>query len=194
LLAGILVTAVLSRTGSADSVHPVKPLTAGLAFMGYAGATNGVAENGLGPTAELALGCGRTQYFLETGVAWMKLGVVEPQPGAFVWRGALGARWIARSFDFDRGGAVEMTLDALAGANKIWWDEGGDAVRPEFAAGVGFQMRKFHSPHFMARFGIRFYFAPTDDAVMPALRCTGKCPTPTPLTDGGVMFSFGGAM
>ena len=72
LLAGILVTAVLSRTGFADSAHPVRRLSAGLSFSGYAGATNVVPENGLGPTAEVALGFGSTQIFVEGGPAWLR--------------------------------------------------------------------------------------------------------------------------
>lgn len=194
LLAGILVTAVLSRTGFADSVHPVRTLSAGLSFSGYAGATNGVPTNGVGPTAEVALGFGRTQLFLEGGPAWLKLGVLEPREDAFVVRGALGARWIARSFEFDNAGAVEMTLDALAGANKISRGADDRVVRPELALGVALQMRKFRNPHMSVHFRIRLYFTPTDDNAMTTARCTGGCESMSSFTDGGMMFSIGGGL
>jgi hypothetical protein len=188
LLAGILLLAVLSRTAAAD-VHPVRPLSAAVYFSGYSGAVNGVGENGIGPTADLALGLGRTQVFLEGGVAWVNFGEIEPRPTGVMTRGGLGARWIARSFAFEDEGAIEMTLEAIAGASKIWWDAGGTLVRPDFGLGVAIQARKFRSPHASLRFQLRAYFAPTDDEVTTA-RCTRPCAPATGI-DGGLMFSIG---
>lgn len=193
LLAGILLLAVLSRTAAADEVHPVKSLSAGLYFSGYGGGLNGVGESGMGPTAEVSFGSGRAHYFLEAGVAWMNLRALEPRESGFMTRGGLGARWIARSFDFDDEGAVEMAVDAVIGARKTWWESGGALVRPDISFGVGIQMRKFRKPHAAVRFHIRAYFAPADDDATVTARCTGDCPSSSSsFTDSGMMFSIGG--
>jgi hypothetical protein len=193
LLAGIVLSAAPAFADG--GVHPVKTLSAGLYFSGYGGALNGVSESGMGPKAELALGDGRTQYFVEAGLAWVTLGEVETYESGFMTRGGLGARWIARSFDFDDAGAVEMTLDAVLGASKVWWESSGELVRPELSFGVGLQMRKFSGPHASIRFNVRAYFAPTDDdAATPVARCTSDCESSAPIANGGMMFSIGGAM
>ena len=193
LLAGIIALAVLPRTAAAE-VYPVKQLTGGLAFVGYSGSLNGVTETGIGPQADVAVRMGRrTQLVVEAGLSRMHVGDVEPvQPGVLV-RGAAGARWIALSFDFEGEGAVEMTLDALAGANKIWWDDGGTLVRPELGFGVAIQARKYRSPHVSFGFRIRVYFSPADDTPMTAARCTGSCGT-SPMQNGGTMFAIWGAL
>jgi len=197
LVAGIMMLAVLSRTAAADDeearVHPVRPLTTGLYFTGLGGAIDGVSTGGMGPTVELALGAGRTQVFVEGGVAWMQYGSLESREG-FMVRGGVGARWIARSFELGDEAAVEMTLDGLVGADKIWWEHGGRLVRPELGLGVGLQMRKFHAPHVHLRFIVRVLFTPTDDDGMTAARCTGRCASASPLANGGMMFSIGGAL
>jgi hypothetical protein len=156
-------------------------------FVDRQGALDGVTENGYGPTLELALGAGRTQYFLEGGVGWMTRGNHIREPG-FMVRGGLGARYIARSFDFQGEGAIEMTLDGLVGAEKTWWRD--DAiVRPDFVLGVGLQMRKYGDPHVMIRASIRVFFAPTPgDDPMTAARDTTPAAA---LTNGGLMFAVG---
>lgn len=198
LLAGMLLLAVVPRTAIAEDedpdVEPVKTVTGGLYFSGHAGTLDGVAAGGLGPTAELALGSGRTQYVLEGGVAWVTLGASDVTDDGVMVRGALGARWIARSFDFDREGALEMTLAGLAGVRKSWWDARGEVVRPELGFGAGLQMRKYRRPHLGIRFEIRVVFTPGHDGAMTAARCTGDCEDAAPASSAGMMFSIGGAL
>jgi len=191
MLAGILLTAVLSRTAIADpeasEVHPVKPFSVAAQYVMRAAALDGVSESGGGPTIELALGSGRTQYFLEGGLGWMSYGV-EPYETGFMVRGGVGARYIARSFQFGDGGAVEMTLDGLVGVERTRLDDD-TIVRPEFALGVGLQARVFDNPRFLIRFSLRVFFAPTGNDRMLAARGTEPS---VPLTNGGLMFGVGG--
>lgn len=197
LLAGIFLIAVLSRTVAAEDedpdVRPASPLGFAIYFTGHGGAIGGVAEGGMGPTVELALGAGRAQYFLEGSVAWVALGTEQVVTGVMA-RGGLGARWIARSFELGDSGALEMTIGGLAGASKIWWDQGGELVRPEFGFGVGIQMRKFHRPRTTFRFDLRVFFAPTDDVPIAAARCASACASSSPITNGGLMVSMGGGL
>ena len=196
LVAGILLLA--SAATADDEVTSVKRVTAALYFSGHGGAINGVSEGGMGPAVELAGGFGRTQVFLEGGIAWTTLGAVEPFETGFMVRGGVGARWIARSFELDHEGAVEMTFNGLVGVQRIWWDESeqppDDLTRPEFGLGVGLQMRKFKNPHVSIRFEMRVFFAPSDRETTTAARCAGECASDAPLTNGGLMFNVGAAL
>jgi hypothetical protein len=195
MLAGILLTAVLCRTALADpeasQVGPVPAWSIGLAFTGHGGAIAGVPHSGLGPTVDVALGAGRTQYFVEGGPQWISFGTAMPYHRGFMLRGALGARYIARSFEIGyREGAVEMLLEGTAGAQKIWIEDGDERARPELGIGVGLQLRKYRRPQLAIRMSIRLVFTPGDEAPEIAARTT----QPSSFSSGGFLFSVGGAM
>jgi hypothetical protein len=199
IAAGILLLALTGVAG-ADVVadrHPVKPLSWALYFSGLGGSANDVGIVGLGPSAEVALGFDRTQLFVEGGAYYASAGTPPENMAGFLVRGGAGARWIARSFEMDDEGAVEMVLDGVVGAEKFWWENGENLLRPEFAAGVGLQVRKYAHPAFAVRFTIRIYFAPSDDQIhvpmAAAARCAGDC-APERHTSGGIMFAIGGGL
>jgi hypothetical protein len=188
----LVLIGVLSSTAAAEPV-PVRRVTAGLYFAGGASGIGDVPVGGMGPTAELAVGWGRSQLFVENGAAWMKIGPQTTGTRAFQLRGALGARWIARSLGFDDFGALEMTLEALGGVQRLTWD-GGSLVRPEVALGTGVQVRKYSSPHVTVRFGVRVVFTPraaADESL--AMRCTGEC-TSGGRANTGIMVVVGASL
>jgi len=197
--AGILLLAVLCRTVVADPersrVHPVKRLTFGAFFVGHGGTLDGESEGGMGPVVEVAYGSGRTQYFVETGFAWVTLTDEysnELDTGKQL-RGGIGARYIARSFPMDNDGAVEMILEGAVGAHKFWWASGDELVRPEISFGFGLQTRKYEDPHVSVRFGLRVFFAPTGEHTTTTARCTGTCDTST-VSNAGILGFIGGAL
>lgn len=177
-------------------VEPFRRFSAAIYFAGHGGAINGVNEGGMGPGAEVALGSGRKQLFVEGALAWLTAGVAPDYTRGFMVRGGVGARWIARSFDIERDGGIEMIFDGVVGAQKMWWDDV-TIVRPEISGGVGLQVRKYRTPGFAIRFTIRVFFAPTDDVIpmKTAARCQKPCEQTTPShTNGGIMFAIGGGL
>ncbi len=194
LLAGILGLAVLSRTASADVEDgreaPVPWGAVGLAFTGQGGSLGGVPLGSMGPTAEIAFGANRTQYVLEGGVAWARLGTLDLEERGMQLRGAAGVRWIARSFELERRAAVELTLDAFGGVRKYWWRGGGELVQPEFDVGFGIQTRHLRSPHAVLRVSMRVVLSPDDDA-MTSARCTGDCDPRSGLSNAGFLVHVG---
>lgn len=188
--AAFVVIGVLSSTAAADEprVRPVRPVSAGVFFTGGATAVAESSASMIGASVELAAGWGRTQLFVENGFAWMQIGPqLAPRSGRML-RGALGVRWIARSWQIDRSAAVEMPFEAVAGAQRVSWDDQ-VLVRPEIAVGTGIQIRAFQRPRFTVRFGMRVVWTPPDDAAV-AMRCTGDC-APSPRGNTGFMVVLG---
>jgi hypothetical protein len=194
LVAGIVLLAVLCRTVVAEPeearVHRLKRWTVGAFFVGHSGTIDSEPESGMGPVVELARGLGRSQVFVEVGLAWITVG--DERDKAKQLRGNLGARWIARSFAIDAAGAVEMFLESAVGAHEYWFDTGDEIVRPEISLGVGLQARKYEDPHLSFRFGMRVYFAPVDRDEMAVARCAGNCRST--VLNGGILFEIGVAL
>jgi hypothetical protein len=191
------VLAVLWGTAAADDdeprVRPLRKASVGVAFSGGGGAINGVSTGGLGPIVEVGVGVNRTLIFLEGGYNWSTLGTEGEIDTGHQLRGALGARWIARSLDIERAAAIELVLEGLAGAHKYWWKQTGELVRPEFTIGWGLQVRKYRSPHVMFRFGFRMFWAPTDDDRVTTV-ARGAARSDLPATNGGFIVVVGGAL
>lgn len=194
MLAGILLIAVLSRTAHADpersEVVPVPAWSIGLAMAAHSGTVAGQPSAGYGPSAELAIGARRTQLFLEGGPQWIWLGMPGALERGLLLRGAVGARYLARSFELGGAGAMEMLIEGVGGAQKIWL-AADDITRPELAFGIGFQVRRYARRQITMRVSIRAMFTPGGAHSDSAARTTQPS---SAFANGGPMVLLGGAM
>jgi hypothetical protein len=157
--------------------------TRSIAIGGYGHSTHvaGHSEGGFGPTLELAYGRGRWQYLAEGSYAsadrdptMTPLSPGQTRIEGHVWRGALGARWLARQFTPDSSGGVELFLMSLAGMQHYHYAGGSKLTRPEVAFGVGIQGRIYRKPRVAFRLDMRLLFTP-DDADSALVRCRDLC-------------------
>jgi hypothetical protein len=185
---------VLSGTASADveesSIAPVPPVSAGIFFTGF----GGTGVGGMGPTVEVAFGANQTQYVLEGGISWVRAGVPEHEIKGRQLRGAAGLRWIARSFELDRNGAIEFALEAFGGVHRIAWYDGGDLTQPEFSFGWVVQGRHYRRPGVRMGMSMRAVLtrAPEDDKVFA--RCATCEPTKGTFSSAGIMIMIGASL
>ncbi len=183
VLASLLAPAAASAERRAVVEHPPLPTWAiGLSFSGFAGSLGPVAVDGMGGTAELALGRGRWQ--LVGDVTVMRVTVTDrdaPELAGMREHVGLGIRYLARSIHLDRTGGVELVLEAGAGAEQYRWSGRGRLVRPDLDFGWSVRMRMFRLP-LSVSFGIRLAVAPAFAESGPVARivCRGTCPTSAP--------------
>jgi hypothetical protein len=157
--------------------------TKSIAIGGYGHGTRvgGQSEGGFGPTLELAYGRGRWQYLAEGSYASSSFD--DPDAPAstpstermridgHVWRGALGARFLARQFMPDSSGGIELFLLSLVGMEHFHYSGGSKLTRPEVALGMGVQGRVYKKPHLAFRLDVRLLFTPNDsDSALVACR------------------------
>jgi hypothetical protein len=148
--------------------------TRSIAIGGYGHGTRvgGQSEGGFGPTLELAYGRGRWQYLAEGSYASSSFDDPNAPPATtstermridgHVWRGALGARFLARQFMPDSSGGVELFLLSLVGMEHFHYSGGAKLTRPEVALGMGVQGRVYKKPHLAFRLDVRLLFTPND--------------------------------
>lgn len=185
------VASVAHADDGEEEVVPMPRHAATLAIAGYSGKLSGLSEGGWGPNLELALGHRRWQYFVELGAAKVSIGPEGHETDGSQVRGGVGVRWLARSFEIDRFGAVEMHLEAITGLEKFWWDDGNRLVRPDLGVGVGYQLRHFGKHDKLAfRLSARVMFAPADRTAATAL-CRGTCTMPASTSNAGLGAVFG---
>ncbi len=143
----------------------------------------------MGPGLELALGSGRWQYFGELALAHVD--TETTMASGWMGRGGLGVRWIARQFQPEPGGAVELFLEAVTGVERYWWQDGGQLTRPDLGAGVGMQVRVWALHGLTLRLDTRVVFTPSDrDAALVACR-GGGCPAGTSTSVAGFVGGLG---
>jgi hypothetical protein len=162
----------------------------GLAFAGHASHIGATNEGGMGANLEGALGLDRTQYFAEVMLASATLDGM-PDVNGYFGRAGVGARWLARQFQPERGGGIEMFLEAVTGVERYWWRDGGTLTRPDLGLGVGVQLRAWQVHGATLRIGSRVMFAPTDrESSLVACRGTG-CPAGTATSVAGFVTTVG---
>jgi hypothetical protein len=163
--------------------------------MAHGTRIGGMTEGGFGPGLEFALGRGRVQYVAEASLAtagfesWHADASDQRIDG---WQGRAGidVRWLARSFELDSSGAVEMYMEATTGLERYWWHGGGRLTRPDFGAGAGLDVRAFKRPHLTVRFDFRVMFTPSDtDSALVA--CRGTCPATMGMSTAGLLGGMG---
>ncbi len=177
IVLGAAGTAAAGHTPDEDGVVGNADHAFGVALLGQAGRIGGVGEGGIGMTLEAALGRGRWQYFVEASAARVGLenATEEMTFDGTLGRGALGARWIARQFQMDGEGGVELYLLGAAGLQRFWWDDGGKLTRPEVDVGWGTQVRLWKwRTEVAVRIDMRVVFTPSDPA-SPLVACRGAC-------------------
>jgi hypothetical protein len=161
-----------------------------IGMVGHAHHLGGVDEGGVGADIEYALGSDRTQYFAELTWSSEKIAAMQGASSGATGtsgRGGVGVRWLARQFQLDHGGGMELFLEAVTGVERIWWEDGGRLTRPDLGLGVGLQGRAWAFHGFTVRLGSRVMFAPTDrDSSLIACRGTG-CPMGTSTSIAGFM-------
>lgn len=121
----------------------------------------GQSEGGFGAIAEIALGNGRWQYLAEGLVGSASLGDPNDQlmhVGGRMLHGAAGVRWIARQFQPESSGGVELFLMGLGGVERFYFDDGERILRTNAELGVGVQVRRYERPHITVRFDGRIVF------------------------------------
>lgn len=199
LRAGILLLIAAAPAHADVETSKVRPFPSSsmtVGVVGHAGKLAGITESGWGPMLEFAVGGGRWQYLAEASLQFGHLGTKEDFEidGRRV-RGGLGVRWLARSFELGRRGAIDMHLEGLAGVSRYDFDGMNRIVRPDLAVGVGYQIRVFgHMRVNQAglRLSARVFFAPTDRDTITAA-CAGTCPTMTTAnSNSGLVAVFGG--
>lgn len=167
--------------GEQDYVGMPK-LSAAFGIQGHASRLGARTEGGFGPTFELALGRGRWQYVAEGSIAtsgmevWTTPTILTKIDGRLV-RGNLGLRWIARQFQTDRSGALELLLLSGLGVQRFKYDDprhGGRLTRPEVSVGFAIQGRSFRSPRLAFRIDVRAVFTPSDSE-SALVSCSGGC-------------------
>jgi hypothetical protein len=191
LVAGFAAVAAVPAVAHADDDDddpdgdfvPFRPRSIAIGGYGHGTRVGGNSEGGFGPTLELAYGRGRWQYLAEGAYA----GSSFPDPDApsaaqgmktidgHLWRGALGARWLARQFKPDSSGGVELFLLSLVGMEHFHYAGGAKLTRPEIALGMGVQGRVYNKPRLAFRLDIRLLFTPNDrDSALVSCRelCT----------------------
>jgi hypothetical protein len=139
----------------------------------------GRAESGVGLALETAYGRGRWQYLAEGSLASSeKDGLVplrvDDRISGNQLRAAVGMRWIARQFQVDETGGLELFLLSTLGVQRYSHDNGDRVIRPEVAVGFGVQVRKVRRPRFTFRLDARVLFTP-NDRESALVRCRGTC-------------------
>jgi hypothetical protein len=182
------VLLALARPAAADDgVVSVPRRTVAVGFAGQGIPVGGLGQAGGGPSFEVALGDGRWQYFVEAGLMWVGVRSAGQNVDGILARGGVGVRWIARAFEVDTGGGIEMALEAVSGLEQLWWLQGGRLTRPEIGAGVAWQVRRYRRPMLAFRFGIRAMFAPATRSLMATCDACSRHSAATP----GLMGSLG---
>jgi len=184
-----LVLLFAAGTAHADVFEPAPGRAVELGVVGHASHIGGDVEGGMGPGLELALGSGRWQYF---GEAMLEHAETDTTMATgWMGRGGLGVRWLARQFQPEPGGGVELFLEASTGVERYWWQGGGQLTRADFAAGAGMQVRAWSLHGLTLRLGMRVVFTPTDrDAALVACRGSG-CPVGTSTSVAGLAGGLG---
>lgn len=187
----ILATATArAEGGEDDGFVPAPGRSLALGGVGHASHLGSSQEGGMGADLEAALGTGRTQVFGELTVASSELDTMPSEKGTFGRAGA-GVRWLARQFQPEPGGAIELYLEAVTGVERYWWQDGGQLTRPDLGAGIGMQMRAWQFHGLTIRIGARVVFTPTDrDAALVSCRGSG-CPMGTSTSVAGLVAGLG---
>ncbi|MCX5746366.1 MAG: hypothetical protein NT062_28145 [Proteobacteria bacterium] len=139
----------------------------------------GTDTSSAGMSAELALGGGRFQYFVEGSQSW-----IQTQAGGVERRGGVGIRWLARSFEAGDG-AIEMHLEGVGGLTHVEHDTS-SSTYPDVGFGVGWQVRMLE-PRLAFRITARAMFAQTTRDVA----CRGTCMTASSVPGFVVLVGFG---
>jgi hypothetical protein len=191
-IALVLLAGVARAEDGEDRIVGFRPFAIGAGFGGVTGDARGHTTGGFGPTAELALGDGRVQYFVDgmvvraTPSSRDTTTPPELRPDGWWWLGDLGARWLARAWQPDANSAIEMHLEAMAGLDAFRWRSGGGLVRPNIGFGWAWQARYFPR-HLAFHITARVLFAPSDAG--PMVACRGTCaPMTGPQAGFGALF------
>ena len=189
VLAAIAAPARADVETSDPAPMPARSIAAGIA--GHGGRYLGRPEGGWGPFVEVALGYRRFQYALELAVMPIKTGYEGPERRGVAVRGGAVVRWLARSFVLTDRLALEMHLEAFAGAAQLRWENAERVWRPDLGVGVGYQIRWIPTVAF--RLSARAYFAPHDRSAAPtACLATTPC-KPESSSSTGLFALFGAA-
>jgi hypothetical protein len=158
-----------------------------IGVQGHGTRIGGRSEGGFGPSLELALGRDRWQYFAEASIAstgrndWTTPAADTDIDGKLA-RGGIGLRWLARQFQVDTSGGLELFLLSALGFQRFYFDDG-RLTRPEVALGFGLQGRTYKRPRLAFRLDARVLFTPNDrESVLVA--CRGTCMTETGSSTG----------
>lgn len=186
-----LVVCALGAPALAE-VHPNERYQFGIALEMHSSKLAGLNENGYGPHLELATGRGAWQFFVDGGVAHVELGPEDKYAEGGRWRAGIGARWIPRSFEFDKALLIELALEAFTGMQRFEWDDGSVLVRPDAGFGIGWQARfRFGSRRLITfRSMARVTFG-TVDRDRVATVCRGTCMMPAESSNTGLTAVFG---
>lgn len=189
IVLGVLVLAATPALADVETADPApmpsRSIAAGIA--GHGGRYLGRPEGGWGPFVEVALGHRRFQYLAELAVMPIGTGDDGPKRHGIAVRGGAVVRWLARSFVLADRLALEMHLEAFAGATQLRWEHAERAWRPDLGVGVGYQIRWI--PKVAFRLSARAYFAP-DRSTAVACRATTPCDA-SPSSTTGLMALFG---
>ena len=190
---GVLVLATTPARADVETTDPnpmpARSIAAGIA--GHGGRYLGRPEGGWGPFVELALGHRRFQYLAELQVMPIKTGDDGPERRGLAVRGGVAVRWLARSFVLVDRLALEMHLEAFAGAAQLRWEHAERVWRPDLGVGVGYQIRWV--PKVAFRVSARAYFAPHDRSAAPTA-CLSTTPCDRgPSSSTGLLATFGAA-
>jgi hypothetical protein len=197
-IAGLLIASPALAEVDDEALSPLAKRSITVGVGGHNGKLAGLDENGWGPNLELAIGRPRWQYFAEGGVARVKLGPVGDRTPGFKWRGGVGVRWLARSFELGDRGSIDMQLEAFTGVSRFQFEDLPRFTRPDLGFGVGYQVRGFFGDERRKQAGLRVtmrvYFAPTSDVLeeIKMIACRGTCPTTAGTSNSGLMAGFGG--
>ncbi len=193
IVLGVLVLAVTPARADVETADPMpmpaRSIAAGV--TGHGGWFQGRPEGGWGPYLEVALGHRRFQYAAELAITPIETGDDGPERRGMAIRGGAVVRWLARSFVLTENLALEMHLEAFAGATRLRWEHGERGWRPDLGVGVGYQVRWV--PKVAFRVSARAYFAPNEGPTTPsACRSTTPC-DPGSSSSTGLMALFGAA-
>jgi hypothetical protein len=185
-----LAVCALGTTAQADSEHrvrPVRPVSFAVSYAAHESKLAGLDERGSGPQLEAALGAGAWQAFAEGSVSRVSLGEDDmPFARGGRWRGGIGVRWIARSFELENFFAPELAFEVVTGMQHYDWDAGGTLQRGDIGVGVAWQGRFFaRKQQFGLRMSARVMYAPAGRDHVAAL-CTGSCELPGATTNTGL--------
>lgn len=166
----------------------------GLGFIGHGTRIGGHSEGGFGPSAEFAIGRDRWQYVGEallssTSMSQWTTSALDMTTNGKMVHAAVGVRWLARQFQPDSSGGIELFLVSMLGFERFYFDDGGRLLRPELQLGWGFQVRTFKKPRLAFHLDARIMFTP-NDRESALVACRGSCQ----MEDGastGFMTGFG---
>lgn len=165
---------------------PNRTLTVGAGPQVHGSRIGGRSESGTGLSIEAAYGRGRWQYVAEGTVSSSNkddLNQGADRIAGNQLRAAIGLRWIARQFQLDETGGLELLLLSTLGVQRYHHDNGDRVIRPEVGLGFGVQARKLRRPRFTYRLDARLVFTPNDrDSAL--VRCRGTCAMDTSTTTG----------